>query len=207
MDISKAGMCELGAREGLCLTPYLDSVGVKTVGFGSTKSDIPDLALWDWKKEITIEEAVRLYKTGLSKYVAAVNRTLTKLDIAQHKFDALVSICYNIGEGGLAGSTFMRYINAGRSDQDVVKAIKMWNKPPEIVGRRQQECDLFVNGIYHSGGMVALTPVDTKTHKELIHQSKQINLLTYLQGGDVIPTEPPQPPSTQTWVQWLESWF
>lgn len=177
MDVSKQGVAELASREGLALKPYLDSVGVKTVGLGSTKSDIPDLGLWSWDREITISEAVRLYKEGLRKYVAGVNRALTKLSIPQHQFDALVSICYNIGVGGLQGSTFMRYINADKPMKDILKAIKMWNKPPEIMGRRQKECDLFENNIYNSGGFCDLIEVD-KNHKP--HYNKRIKILDYL---------------------------
>lgn len=180
VEISKKGLAELASREGCALTPYLDSVGVKTVGFGSTKSDIPDLALWPWDREISLEQAVSLYKQHIQKYVAGVNRALQILDIPQYQFDALVSICYNIGIGGMTGSTFMRYVNAKRSDKDVVKAIKMWNKPPEIQGRRQQEADLYVNGIYHSGGMVNVFPVDPKTHHPVYKKGKQINLMQYL---------------------------
>ncbi len=110
MNISNAGLIELASYECLCLKPYLDSGGEKTIGFGSTKSDIPDLYTWSWDKEITIEEAVALYKKGINKYVAGVNRALTRLEVPQTLFDALVSITYNIGIAGMAKSTFMYFI-------------------------------------------------------------------------------------------------
>lgn len=101
MQISNDGLCELAAREGIVLSPYLDSVGVKTVGLGSTVSDIPDLPSWPWNKTITVKEAVDYYKKGLAKYEAAVNKAV-KVPIMQYQYDALVSICYNIGEIGRA---------------------------------------------------------------------------------------------------------
>ena len=185
MEISKAGIVELASYECLCLTPYLDSGGVKTAGIGSTKSDIKDLSMWSWSKELTIKEAVDLYTNSLKKYVAAVNRGLTKLSLEQNKFDTLVSLCYNIGEAGFLGSTALKYVNTGRSDKDVVKAIKKWNMDngkvvQGLINRRQKECDLYENGIYASGGMVDLVPVHPVTHKPIYKDGRKIKLLDYL---------------------------
>lgn len=183
MEISKLGICELASYECLCLKPYLDSGGVKTVGIGSTSSDIKDLALWSWDKELTIEEAVHIYVKGLAKYVSAVNRELTKLDIPQTLFDALVSICYNIGTGGMAKSTFMRRVNADDSLERIVQAMAMWNKDNGVVvkgliNRRAKEAKLILTGEYSSGGFVDLVPVINK--KPAYNKATKVNLLSYL---------------------------
>lgn len=182
MDMSKNGYAFTAAREGLALKPYIDSGGVKTVGLGSTQSDIWDLDRWAWDREITIEKAVEIYKEGMKKYISGVNRALTRLTIPQNQFDALVSITYNIGVGGMTGSTFMKYVNAGRPVKDIVKAVKMWNKDngkvvQGLVNRRQQECDLFENGIYAGSGFCDLIEVD-KNHKP--HYNKRIRIIDYL---------------------------
>jgi len=183
MELSKLGYCALANYECLCLKPYLDSGGVKTVGIGSTVSDIPDLALWDWNKEISIEEAVRLYKKGLTKYVAAVNRSLTRLEIPQTLFDALVSITYNIGTGGMAGSTFMKRVNAGESLDRIVQAMAAWNKDngkvvQGLINRRKKEADLILKGDYGTKGLVDLVPVINK--KPAYSKATKINLMYYL---------------------------
>ena len=172
MQLSKQGYLECAQNEGLSLKPYLCSAGVKTIGFGSTVSDIPDLPQWSWEKEITIEEAVRLYKQGMQKYVNGVNRVLTRLEIPQHQFDALVSVTYNIGVGraatknqkgsGMTNSTFMRLINAKASNEEIARAIRLWNKPPEVRSRRAREAKLFVDGIYTNDGHCDLITVDAK---------------------------------------------
>lgn len=185
MELSTKGLVELASYEALILSPYLDSGGVKTVGIGSTKSDIPDLGEWSWSKEISIEEAVNLYKNGIQKYVSAVNRALTKLTIKQNQFDALVSFFFNVGTGGGTGSTAMKYVNTGRSDADVCKALKMWNKDnghvvQGLINRRQKEADLYTNGIYNSGGMVDLVPVNPINHHPLYNKAKKIKLIDYL---------------------------
>lgn len=190
MELSKLGYCALANYECICLKPYLDSGGVKTIGIGSTKSDIPDLVLWDWDKEITIEYAVELYKKGLKKYIAAVNKELTRIEIPQTLFDALVSITYNIGtgntatnSGGMAGSTFMKRVNSNDSLERIVQAMALWNKDnggvvQGLINRRAKEAKLILKGDYGTEGFVSLVPVVNK--KPVYSQSNKINLLDYL---------------------------
>ncbi len=182
MDISREGICELADYEGFSTRPYLDSGGVKTVGTGLTYSDIPDIGNWPWKVDRAIPDLISIYKDRLKKYVAAVNKTLVLLDIPQHQFDALVSLCYNIGVAGLEHSTAMKRVNAKSSIEQVVSAIKEWNKDngkivPGLINRRQAECNLFATGEYKSGGYVALIEVDDKHHP---HYTKKIKLSDYL---------------------------
>jgi lysozyme len=165
MQISKRGLLELADREGLALTPYYDSVGVKTVGIGLTRSDIKDLASWPWDKSITVKEAVDMYKKHVQPYADAVVKAL-KVPVTQPQFDALVSITYNIGIGGMQGSTFMKRINAKDSMNSIVNAILMWNKPKEIQGRRQKEAELFAKGKYtNTDGSVTRVLVNPVSHK------------------------------------------
>lgn len=190
MKMSDKGMCELASYEALILSPYLDSGGVKTVGIGSTSSDIPDLASWPWNKTLSVEEAVEIYRKGLSKYETAVNKKLNK-EIPQHQFDALVSITYNIGVGGMANSTFMKLMLKGAASKDITNAMTAWNRDngrvvQGLVNRRAKEASLFLTGQYASGGMVSLCPVDVKTHKPQYSKGKLINLLTYINKGDTI---------------------
>jgi GH24 family phage-related lysozyme (muramidase) len=112
MKTSLKGKMFLTGLEGICLTKYLDSVNVWTVGVGATKTEIPDLASWPREKSLTIPECFDLLEESLEDYEEAVNRNL-KVRVTQEQFDALVSICYNIGTGGLARSTFIKRINAG----------------------------------------------------------------------------------------------
>ena len=182
MNISKEGVVELASYECLCLKPYLDSGGVKTVGVGSTVSDIKDLAAWSWDKEISIEEAVRIYQLGLAKYVSAVNKALTR-EVDQTLFDALVSICYNIGTGGMSKSTFIKRVNAGDSLERIVSAMALWNKDngkliKGLVNRRKKEADLILTKKYSSQGYVDLVPVVNK--KPVYSSGRKLRLLDYI---------------------------
>jgi lysozyme len=178
MKTSLKGLVEISSHEGLCLTKYLDSVGVQTIGVGATVSEVPDIKQWRWDKKLTIPEVFDLFKKSIVKYENAINKAL-KVPVEQHQFDALVSICYNIGTSGASNSTFMKRINAGDTNKRIADAILMWNKPPEIMGRRKKEAKLYTTGEY-GDGKVLVFPVSS-THKPQYAKGYSINALEYLQ--------------------------
>lgn len=112
MNLSEEGKIFLVGLEGICLNLYLDSVNVRTIAIGATRSEIPNISDLPWTYTITMKEAFELLDKSLGKYVNAINKAL-KVEVKQHQFDSLISICYNIGTGGASGSTFMKRINAG----------------------------------------------------------------------------------------------
>ncbi len=164
MRISPEGMNELASYEGLSLTPYLDSGGVKTVGIGSTVADIPDIASWSWDKALTIEQATDLYKKSLHKYEALVNRAI-QAPVSQHQYDALVSFVYNTGS---TNNSVFRRINAGANQSQINQAFMLWvndngKRVQGLVNRRKAEIFLYTTGVYK--GQVALMSVNNRTHK------------------------------------------
>jgi lysozyme len=181
-DISVEGLAELANYECVTLKPYLDSGGVKTVGVGSTVSDIPDLSTWDWDRTLTIKEAIDIYRNSLKKYIKGVNETL-KVDIDQQLFDALVSITYNIGISGMKSSTFMRLVNASASRQRIANAMALWHKDngkvvPGLINRRRKETDLILSGKYEANGMIPVAPVVNK--KPQYSKAKMVKLADYI---------------------------
>ncbi len=159
LTTSKKGAIELAGHEGISLTKYKDSVGVWTIGIGATKSEIPDLDSWSLNKALTLEEVITLFKTGLKKYEDAVNKAV-RVPLSQTQFDALVSICYNIGIAGLSGSTFVKLINSEAPLNDIKAAIMRWTKQKELVTRRLKEANLFCYGLYSNEGKVTVFPVN-----------------------------------------------
>jgi len=97
----------------------------------------------------------------------------------QHQFDALVSICYNIGVGGLSKSTFVKRINSGNSVDSIVSGIMMWDKPKEIIGRRTKEARLFSGGVYAGSGKANLFPVN-KNGNPVYSRGTVVDLSEYL---------------------------
>lgn len=149
MELSTAGAIDIIAREGICLEPYKDSVGVWTIGIGRTAYDGKDPRSFG---KLTLQQAVDLFKEDAPKYAEPVRATGKNFN--QHQFDALVSACYNFGAGNL------KKLCAGRSIEQIGIALMQYRKPPEIIGRRREEQRLYQTGEYScKDGMVLVFPV------------------------------------------------
>ena len=144
MRMSPAGRKVLADREGRRLKAYRDSVGVWTIGIGHTSAAGPPRVTPGLT--ITEAECEAIFARDIVRYEDAVNRAV-KAPLAQHEFDALVSLCYNIGTAGLARSTVVRRLNAG-DRIGAADAFLMWNKPAEILGRRRGERAQFLGQGY-----------------------------------------------------------
>ncbi|GGC90199.1 glycoside hydrolase family protein [Chelatococcus reniformis] len=137
---SAIGLAALISREGRKLTAYRDSVGIWTIGIGHTAAagaPVPYSGL-----KITAAECDAIFARDIVKYEDTV-RDVINVTLADHQFDALASICYNIGQGGFSTSTFAKRINAGASAAQIRSAILSWQKPAEIKSRRTAEADQF----------------------------------------------------------------
>ena len=187
-NISIDGLCELASYEALSTSLYLDSVGVRTIGLGSTISDIPDIASWPWTKTITIQEACDLYKKSLVKYVAAVNKALN-VTVTQGQFDALVCFAYNVGTSGMSNSSLVKYINNGDSDIKIRAGFMAWNKGTiggkkvvikGLTNRRNAEANLYIQGIYVSDGTILHFPVGGVGHTPQYKNSVKVDIKPYL---------------------------
>lgn len=175
--VSKQGLIFLSSLEGIGLSKYLDSVGVWTIALGATRTEIPDLASWPMSKTITLEEAFNLLQESIVKYATTISNALT-VKVTQEQFDALVSICYNIGQHGAAHSTFIKRINNREPISSIVDAIMMWNKPREIIGRRRKEAKLFSQGEYGEG-KITVFPVSS-SGRPIYSKGRIINGNDYL---------------------------
>jgi len=140
LSYSSTGLALTEHFEGLRLTAYQDSVGVWTIGYGHTGSDVrPGLT-------ITQEQASALLQQDVAGAVAAVNRLVT-VTLTQNQFDALVDFTFNEGQGNLASSTLLRELNAGNTAgaaaQFLVWVYAGGVQLPGLVKRRQAEAALF----------------------------------------------------------------
>jgi lysozyme len=140
LSYSDQGLALTEQFEGLQLTAYQDPVGVWTIGYGHTGSDVqPGLT-------ITQEQASDLLLQDVAGAVAAVNRLVT-VPLTQNQFDALVDFTFNVGQGNLASSTLLRELNAGNTEgaaaQFLVWVYAKGVELPGLVTRRQAEAALF----------------------------------------------------------------
>jgi lysozyme len=147
MKLSKAGRKLLVAREGVRLKAYKDSVGVWTIGIGHTSAAGPPAVTS--RLAITAAECDEVFARDIVKYEQAVEKAL-KVEVTQQEFDALVSLCYNIGPVGFARSSVVKRLNVGNRE-GAAEAFMMWNKPKEIIGRRSAEMRQFIAGAPKKG--------------------------------------------------------
>lgn len=112
MKISAAGLDLIKEKEGYLTKQsngsckaYLCPAGKWTCGWGCTVGVGPNT---HW----TEAEATQALAREMGTHEANVLR-LVKVPLTQGQFDALVSLCYNIGDGALGKSTLLRHLNAG----------------------------------------------------------------------------------------------
>lgn len=140
-SMNENGINFLIQEEGIVLKPYLDSVGIPTIGIGCTYYENGTrVKMTD--PPITRARAIQLFKNVLKTYETAV-WSVTRDDINQNQFNALVSICYNIGVVGFKGSTLLKRVNNNPKDASITEAFKMWRKPAVLLNRRIREAKLY----------------------------------------------------------------
>lgn len=147
MKMSAKGRAFLKREEAVKLRAYRDAVGIWTIGVGHTSAAGPPTVTEGMT--ITAAEADEILSRDLAKFEAAVSAAV-KVPIAQHEFDALVSLCFNIGEARFKRSTTVRRLNA-EDRPGAAEAFLWWNKAGGsvlrgLVNRRKRESVLFLKG-------------------------------------------------------------
>lgn len=140
MDLSAIGRAVLIAREGRRLSAYRDSVGVWTIGVGHTSAAGPPVVTPGLR--LTAQDCDALFTRDVARYADTV-RGAVPADLPEHAFDALVSLCFNIGQPAFLRSTVVKRLAAGDRD-GAARAILMWNRPAAVITRRQAEHDQFL---------------------------------------------------------------
>lgn len=139
MDLSAVGRAVLIAREGRRLEAYRDSVGIWTIGVGHTAAAGPPVPKAGLR--IGAEEADAIFARDVARFVRTVAEAIPE-PLPRHAFDALVSLCFNIGPAAFLRSTVLRRLKVA-DRPGAAAAILLWNRPAAIVPRRQAEHDQF----------------------------------------------------------------
>ena len=155
---SKALFKFLKGYEGFSATPYQDSGGVWTIGYGVTQSH-PELYN-SLLPTCTEEQASEVLGTLILQYSKGVYDYIInqgKKDIKLQELDAFTSLAYNCGVYGATSSPMMKaYINGNTVTQD------MWNSYciadasgtvlEGLINRRNSEYNIFANNTFDRGG-------------------------------------------------------
>ncbi len=119
MKPSERGLALIRQFEGLRLSAYKDAVGVKTIGYGTTKG----VKMGD---TITREEADRLLCEDAQRFADHID-AVVKVPLNQNQIDALVALVYNIGPAAFGKSTMLKLINQGLLEDAALQFVR-WNK-------------------------------------------------------------------------------
>lgn len=156
MGISESGIAFIKRWEGFVPHAYDDTDpkarpikpgdpvrGVLTYGYGETAGVKPG-------DTITESEADRRLRMRVKFFEKAVKDAVS-VTVKQHQFDAMVSLCYNIGPERFRGSSVVRFLNAG-DDWTAGQKFLLWRKQtingrlvevPGLLRRRRAEREMF----------------------------------------------------------------
>jgi lysozyme len=126
--------------EGCRLTAYQDQVGVWTIGYGHTGSDVtPGLT-------VTQDQAQALLAKDVGSAATCVNDVVA-IKLTQDEFDALVDFVFNLGIQAFTGSTLLRDLDSGDLTAAAAQ-FDLWDRAggavvAGLLRRRQAETALF----------------------------------------------------------------
>lgn len=130
LKFDREGIDLVKASEGLRLKAYRDPVGILTIGYGHTGSDVRE------GQTLSEQEAVQLLMDDV-RFAEVAVKAYVNVPISQNKY----------GVGALQSSTLLKKLNAG----DYIGAgqeFHRWNKAggkvlPGLTKRRASEAALF----------------------------------------------------------------
>lgn len=161
-QIGAKGIAIIKAMEGFSATPYHNpGEPWLTIGYGHHAPDVtPGMRL-------SRAEGEKLLVKDLTRFVSAVNRYV-KVSVNQDQFDTMVSLCYNMGEGGFAGTRVLRFTNQRNYAAAAEAFMDITNGGlAGLVRRRKIERQVYIDG----------TIIDAQVRDELKNTSGSI-------GGD-----------------------
>lgn len=146
MNISQNGITLIKEFEGFRSYPYLDQVGVPTIGYGTTYYPGGEKVTLE-DRPITDGQATAYLLNYLAPVEAKITQIVTK-PINQNQFDSLCSFSYNLGIGALEESTLLKEININPNNTDISHQFSLWCHAggvvlSDLVKRRAKEAALY----------------------------------------------------------------
>jgi GH24 family phage-related lysozyme (muramidase) len=147
--ISDKGLEFIKEHEGFRANIYIDAVGVRTVGYGTTGADVQPLP-----RHLSEEQASRLLEDRVDKkYAPPVLRALAPMHPTQGMVDACISFAYNLGPGGFEGAHGFEALQRAlrsRNRRKVADALLLYSNPgtsvhAALLARRQAERRMFLS--------------------------------------------------------------
>jgi len=141
--ITVSGIIGVAQMEGFKGDAYLDSVGVPTIGFGSTEG----VKMGD--KIDPIRALVRL-QADAESHASEIRACIGDVPLYQHEWDAYVSLSYNIGSGAFCRSTLLKKLKV-MDYAGACREINRWvyaggKRVKGLENRRASEYSMCVGG-------------------------------------------------------------
>jgi lysozyme len=141
MRTSITGINLIKQFEGFRPTPYKDTAGLLTIGYGHRiqPTDCFSGLMTEPQAETILAADVAIAEQSVTR--------LVKVPLTQGQFDALVDFVFNLGAGRLAASTLLKDLNTGRY-AEAAQQILLWDHAgpevlPGLARRRHAEFHLF----------------------------------------------------------------
>ena len=140
MTTSQKGIDLIKSFEGCKLFAYKDSVGVLTIGYGTTKGVKAGMSITQQQAESFLKRDI----VPLEKVLNSMN-----INFTQGQYDALISFQYNLGAANFKSSTMYKKIIARASDLEITDQMVKWcnagGKPLYgLKKRRVEEANMFL---------------------------------------------------------------
>jgi len=147
-----------------------------TCGFGATDGVTPDTVMTRPEAEAAFIQHLRKYETAVDGYC--------EVEPNQNQFDAMVSLCYNVGVAGFLKSTVLKAHNRGDHDA-AARAFGLWNKAggrvmQGLTRRRAAEAALYLEPAA-GAAPVELPPQQVDAERPM--RASEINRAGVVAGG------------------------
>ncbi len=145
MKLNKQGYDLIKQFEGCRLTAYQDSIGVWTVGYGSTYYE--NMQKVKQGDKVSQQRADEIFEFVANRFARNVDDLITS-QLTQNQFNAVVSLAYNIGMGNFQKSTLLKKLNKNPSDKTIKDEFLKWvnagGRPLKgLVNRRKKEAEIY----------------------------------------------------------------
>ncbi len=152
LSLSAAALVGIALHEGYADRTYLDSVGVPTIGFGTTG----DVRIGD---RITPPRALVRLLSDADRMQRELRACIGDVPMHQREWDAVVSWAYNVGANAACRSTLVKKLQAGDYASACAELLR-WDKAggrvlAGLAKRRQDEYRLCIGEQERAAASVA----------------------------------------------------
>jgi len=125
--VSAMAVASIAGWEGYSHRVYQDAGGVPTIGFGTTRyPGVADASVAAGETTDPVR-AVQHLAADANRIARDIAACIGDVPLAQHEFDAFVSLAYNIGAGAFCRSTLVRKLHKSPPDYSgACQEIKRW---------------------------------------------------------------------------------